>query len=67
MPKRLPYEILILAALALSSCSGDGKALRTHDEIEDIADAAAASALEDSPRLATIESRLDEIEGRLNM
>lgn len=67
MPKRLPYEILIAGCLLLGSCSGDGKALRTHDEIVDIAADAAAEVIADSDRISDLESRIEEIESKLNM
>lgn len=67
IPKRLPYEMIIVAGLLLGSCSGDGKALRSHDEIEEIADDVAIDAIADSTRIDELESRIAEIEGRLNM
>ena len=67
MPKRLPYEILMLGALALGSCSGDGPALRSHDDIEAIASDVATDAIADSSRISDPESRIEDIESKLNM
>jgi len=67
MPKRLPYELAILAALLLGSCSGDGPRVYTHDEIEDIASDVAADSINDSEKVKDLEARVDEIERRLNM
>lgn len=65
LPKRLPYELTIIAALLLGSCSGDGPALRTHDDIEDIASDVAEDAIADSTRISELESRVEELERRL--
>lgn len=65
LPKRLPYELAIAAGLLLSSCSGDGPRLRSHDEIEDIASDVAYDAIADSDRIAELESRIEELERRL--
>ena len=74
LPKRLPYEFALLAALALSSCDGPlGTARFTNADREQIAlahenfrrAAAASSAMVD--RVERAESRLDDIEGKLNM
>ncbi len=67
IPNRLPYELIIVAGLLLGSCSGDGKALRTHDEIEKIADDVAANAIADSTRISDLEGRISDIEDRLNL
>jgi hypothetical protein len=74
LPKRLPYEFALLAALALSSCDGpQGTARFTNADRDRIgmleADmrrvAIASSAAID--RVERIESRLDDIESKLNM
>jgi len=67
MPKRLPYELAILAALLLGSCSGDGPRVYTHDEIEDIASDVLVNATNTSEKVKDLEARVDEIERRLNM
>ena len=59
MPKRLPYEILMLAALALGSCS--------RPEWEQKLDAADINARNALSRQAEIIDRLDRIEQRLGM
>lgn len=60
MPKRLPYEILILASLALGSCS-------SRPEWEDKLDVADVNARNAIYRVNELESRVEEIEGKLNM
>ena len=67
LPKRLPYELVVIAGLLLGSCSGDGPRLRSHDEIEDIASDVAYDAIADSDRINALESRIAEMESRLNM
>jgi hypothetical protein len=67
LPKRLPYELVIVAGLLLGSCSGDGPRLRSHDEIEDIASDVAYDAIADSERIGALEGRIEELEQRLNM
>ena len=58
-------EIAAVVALLLGSCAGDGPRLYTHDEIQDIAaDAAADVAAE---QVSELESRVAEIESRLNI
>lgn len=59
MPKRLPYEILILGALALGSCSRPA----WEDKL-DVADVNARNAI---ARVYELESRVEEIESRLGM
>jgi hypothetical protein len=59
MPKRLPYEILILGALALSSCSRPA-----WEERLELADVNSRNAL---ANIAALESRVEEIESKLNM
>jgi hypothetical protein len=58
MPKRLSYEILILGALAVSSCS--------KPEWEDRLDVADVNARNAIARVDALESRVDELERRLN-
>lgn len=81
LPKRLPYEFALLAALALSSCDGtDGTARFTNGDRErismlefDISRAATASSAaidrveRIERRLRDLESRADEIESKLSM
>jgi hypothetical protein len=64
MPKRLPYEAAILAALLLGSCDQGFKSkfsAAQRDEIEDIARDATSS------EFAADRDRLDAIEQKLNM
>lgn len=62
LPKRLPYEMLILAALALGSCDYHSSA-----ETYDLADVANANARNALSKIDALESRVDEIEGKLGM
>lgn len=67
MPKRLPYEFGLLAAFALSSCDGpDASARFTNNDRDriDVADVNARNALD---RISSLDSRLTEVESRLNM
>lgn len=65
MPKRLPYEILILGALALGSCDGMPHKFSNADyERLGLADVNARNAI---ARVYELESRVEEIEGRLGM
>lgn len=59
LPKRLPYEILILAALVVSSCSRPA----WEDKL-DVADVNARNALS---QIELLDSRISEIESKLNM
>jgi hypothetical protein len=59
MPKRLPYEILIFGALALGSCDRPA----WEDKL-DVADVNARNAIY---RVNELESRVEEIESKLNM
>lgn len=63
LPKRLPYEILVLAALALGSCDGPGLSEKQREEVSDIA----SGEVGDSDALVSVRSRLEAIEQRLNM
>lgn len=72
LPNRLPYEALIAASLMLGSCT-PGSSL-SEDQITDLASEAADSAIDDSEKIAALESRLTEaeakaedLEGRLSM
>ena len=60
-------EICLAAMLLLGSCSGDGKRLYSHDEIEDIASDVAYDAIVDSDKTRELESRIEAIEQSLNM
>lgn len=57
LPKRLPYEFALLAALALSSCA----------EIDDRIDVADVNARNALSRIEELDSRVSEIESKLNM
>jgi hypothetical protein len=59
LPKRLPYEFALLAALALSSCSRPA-----WEEKLEVADVNARNAIY---RVNELESRVSEIESKLNM
>lgn len=67
LPKRLPYEFALLAALALSSCDDSNVMARftngDRDRI-DVADVNARNALD---RISSLDSRLTEVESKLNM
>ena len=58
-------EIAVVAALLLGSCSGDGKRLYSHDEIEDIASDVASDAIADSEKVRELERRIEALEQRL--
>jgi hypothetical protein len=60
-------EIGIVMVVILGSCSGDGKRLYSHDEIEDIASDVAYDAVVDSDKTREIEGRIEAIELRLGM
>jgi hypothetical protein len=59
LPKRLTYEILILSALAVSSCA--------KPEWEDRLDVADVNARNAIVRVNSLETRVEELEQRLNM
>ena len=60
--------VIVVLALATAACSkSDGPALRSHDEIEDIASDAAADAVADqSTRIDELEARVVELEDKLD-
>lgn len=66
MPKRLPYEILILSALLLGSCGDSAPRRFTKGDYNrlDVADVNGRNALS---RVSDLESRVSEIESKLNM
>lgn len=65
LPKRLPYEVLLLGALALGSCDQLPHSFTGEDyERLDIADVNARNAI---ARVYVLESRVEEIESRLEM
>jgi len=65
LPNRLPYEILILGALALGSCDKLPHSFTGEDQDRlDVADVNARNAIY---RVNELESRVSEIENRLNM
>ncbi|MGD9809891.1 MAG: hypothetical protein AB7U35_00980 [Sphingobium sp.] len=65
LPKRLPYEILILGALALGSCDKLPHSFTGEDYDQlDVADVNARNAIY---RVDALESRVSEIESRLNI
>lgn len=61
-------EIAVVATLLLGSCF-DGPSLtdKQRDEVEDIAGDAAADAIAEDGKVQELESRIAEIESRLNM
>jgi hypothetical protein len=63
LPKRLPYEFLLLAALAVSSCDGPGLTEKQRDEVSDIANAEVG----DSEAVVSLRDRVQAIEDKLNM
>lgn len=63
MPKRLPYELLIIAALALGGCKNLPQSYTGYDaERLEIADVNARNAL---ARISELESRISDLEARL--
>lgn len=66
MPKRLPYEILLIGALALGSC-GDSAFRRYNAGEADRLDVADVNARNAIARVADLESRVEELESKLNM
>jgi hypothetical protein len=56
-------EIAVVAALLLGSCDGPGLSDKQRDEVEDIADAVAG----DNDKINELESRISEVESRLNI
>jgi hypothetical protein len=57
MPKRLAHELILIAGLALGSCS--------RPAIEDKVDVADVNARNALARVDTLESRVDELEEKL--
>ncbi|MBB5714788.1 hypothetical protein [Sphingomonas aerophila] len=62
LPRRLPYEAIILAGLLLGSCE-DRLSPKRIAEQADVADVNARNAL---ARVSELESRVSEIERKLN-
>jgi len=63
LPKRLPYQFAISAALLLSSCDGPGLSEKQRDEVSDIASA----EVSDSDAMVSLRDRVQAIEDKLNM
>lgn len=63
LPKRLPYELAIAAALMLGSCAGPSLSESQRDQVQDIADASVG----ESDAMVSVRDRLDRIEQRLDM
>lgn len=63
LPKRLPYEFLIIGALMLGSCEGPSLTEHQREEVSDIAEAEIGG----SDALVSVRDRLDRIEQRLNI
>lgn len=63
LPKRLPYEILIVACLLLGSCDGPGLSQKQRDEVSDIA----SDEVGDSDAMVALRDRVQAIEDKLNM
>lgn len=66
----LPRSALVsLIAIVLASCGNyperSNFTSNEHDEITDIADSSASSAIEDSEKIDELEARLAEVERRL--
>jgi hypothetical protein len=64
LPKRLPYELVIVAGLLLGSCGQNATRRFTEGDYDrlDVADANARNAI---ARIAELESRVEELEHRL--
>jgi hypothetical protein len=63
LPKRLPYEVAVLAALLLGSCDQSSKSefsMKQRDEIRDLASEATS---QDRERIAAIEEKLNMVVG----
>jgi polyhydroxyalkanoate synthesis regulator phasin len=67
MPKRLPYELVIIAALALGSCGGPKLSQNQREEVSDIAEAEALDAIPGSSKIQELEERIAALEEKLNM
>ncbi len=65
LSKHLKTELLVLAAFAVGSCSGND--FHSPAEIYDLADVANANARNALYQCNEMESRIEEIESRLNM
>lgn len=66
MPKRLPYELIIVAGLLLGSC-GENATRRFTEGDYDKLDVARANARNAIARVNELESRVEEIEMKLGM
>lgn len=66
MPKRLPYELIIVAGLLLGSC-GENATRRFTEGDYDKLDVAGANASNAIARVNELESRVEEIEMKLGM
>lgn len=64
-PKRVRFEVLILAALLVGGCDGVGLSEKQRAEVTDIAEDQADALV--STRTSDLESRIADIESRLNM
>lgn len=64
LPKRLPYELVIVAGLLLGSC-GDNATRRFTEADYDKLDVADANARNAIYRVNELESRVEELEQRL--
>lgn len=64
LPKRLPYELVIIAGLLLGSCGQNATRRFTEGDYDrlDVADANSRNAI---ARIAELESRVEELERRL--
>jgi hypothetical protein len=66
LSKRLPYELLIVGALALGSCSEGGRYI-TRDQAIDIAGDTVGDAIPDDDTVRDLKTRVEAIEERLGM
>lgn len=66
LPRRLPYELIIAAGLLLGSCGENATRRFTEGNYDklDVADVNARNAIY---RVNELESRVEELERRLNM
>lgn len=60
------FEIAALAVLFLASCSGPSLSDRQRDEVTDIADDVADSAISDNEKVRDLESRVEALESKLS-
>ena len=67
LPKRLPYEVAVACLIMLGSCDTDRQPkLMTREEVADIAEDQCDSAVANNDKVRDLESRVSELETKLN-